>query len=469
MSSSFFFYDLETSGLRPASARIMQFAGQRTDMDLNPIGEPINVLIKLTPDVLPEPDAVFLTGITPQQTLEFGITEAAFLELFYEEIATPGTIFVGFNNVRFDDEFIRYLNYRNFYDPYVWSWKDNRSRWDILDLVRMTRALRPDGIEWPFKDSKPVNRLEMLTKANKLDHSSAHDALSDVTATIAVAKLIKTKQPKLFSYLFNLRSKAAVAELIKGDQPFVYTSSHFPSEYLHTTIVAPLAPRLGNDSSLVYNLRVDPSPFLAMSPSELIDAWQFNEDPEAVRLPVKTLKYNRVPAVAPLSVIDEETTKRLNLDMDQIWKNYEVLQSSKEEFSNKLAEALESMDSTRNAKQAELQLEADHDLYGSFIENVDAKLFPLIHASSPDKLDDFRLKLHDKRLKKLLPLYKARNFPDELNASEQKAWNDFIGSRLSSENVDRYLKRVNELSLQAKMSKQKQIIESLLDYLNLVS
>src|SRR5581483_1177295 len=171
MAASFFFYDLETSGFSPRTARIMQFAGQRTDMALQPIGEPVNAFIKLSPDIVPDPEAVMVTGITPQKTLADGITEYEFLKLFYEIIATPDTIFVGFNNVRFDDEFMRFLHYRNFYDAYEWQWKDGRSRWDLLDVVRMVRALRPEGIEWPFApDGKPSNRLEFMTAVNKLDH-----------------------------------------------------------------------------------------------------------------------------------------------------------------------------------------------------------------------------------------------------------------------------------------------------------
>ncbi|MEK7153130.1 MAG: exodeoxyribonuclease I, partial [Patescibacteria group bacterium] len=199
--ASFFFYDLETSGFGSREARIMQFAGQRTDMQLNPIGEPANVFIRLTEDILPDPDAVLVTGITPQAAIADGITEAEFLKLFTEDIAVPYTIFVGFNTVRFDDEFVRCLHYRNFYDPYEWQWQDGRSRWDLLDLVRMTRALRPEGIEWPFDiKGNPTNRLELLTALNKLEHEHAHDALSDVEATIAVARLVRNKQEKLFDF-----------------------------------------------------------------------------------------------------------------------------------------------------------------------------------------------------------------------------------------------------------------------------
>ena len=201
MSQSFFFYDLETSGVSPKHSRIMQFAGQRTDIDLNKIGDPYNFLIKITEDTLPEPNAVLITGITPQKTITDGISEAEFFKIFNGEIVKSNTTFVGFNSIRFDDEFIRYGLYRNFYDPYEWQWKDGRSKWDILDLSRLARALRPNGINWPYApDGKPSNRLEFLASVNKIEHEDAHDALSDVEVTIKIAKLIRNKQPKLFDF-----------------------------------------------------------------------------------------------------------------------------------------------------------------------------------------------------------------------------------------------------------------------------
>ena len=121
MPQTFFFYDLETSGLNPRQDRIMQFAGQRTTLDFEPIGEPYNILVKLNDDTLPSPDALMVTGITPQQTQAEGYTEAEFARILVNEVFTEDTIVVGFNNIRFDDEFIRALFWRTFNDPYEWA------------------------------------------------------------------------------------------------------------------------------------------------------------------------------------------------------------------------------------------------------------------------------------------------------------------------------------------------------------
>jgi exodeoxyribonuclease-1 len=449
MADTFFFYDLETSGINSRTARIMQFAGQRTDLDLKPIGEPVNVLIKLSPDTVPDPDAIMITGITPQATLQDGVTEAEFIKMFLEEVATPGTIFAGFNTVRFDDEFMRSLLYRNFCDAYTWEWKDNRSRWDLLDVVRMTRALRPEGINWPVGPHGEVtNRLELLTKANGLDHENAHDALNDVYATIAVAQLIKDKHPKLFDYLLKLRSKQEVKKVVQSGKTFVYTSGKYPKEFEHTTVAVMLAERPDGQGALAYDLRHDPTPFLNMTPDELAKAWQYTKDPEALRLPVKTLKYNRCPAVADLAVLQvdkAETLKRLQLNLATAQTYAKQLTPV---FTDKLFAALQILDKARPAyEDAE---SVDGQLYNGFFDNADSTLMPQLVASDPEDISRFAESFHDKRLKQLVPLYKARNFPATLTSEERAVWDKHCYERLLAggerSRLARYFARLGELA-----------------------
>lgn len=465
MAVSFFFYDLETSGFNPRAARVMQFAGQRTDMDLQPVDDPVNVLIKLTPDVLPDLDAILVTGITPQQTIADGVTEAEFLKLFAQQVAAPGTIFAGYNSVRFDDEFMRYLQYRNFYDAYEWQWKDDRSRWDLLDVVRMMRALRPDGIEWPFApDGRPSNRLELLTSLNKIDHQNAHDALGDVNATIAVAGLIKSKQPKLFEFLLDMRDKKKVAALIGARQPFVYTSGKYPSEFEKTTVAVMLADHPKKQGALVYDLRHDPSEFAKMTSKELAEAWRWKKDraENEPQLPVKTLQFNRCPAVAPMSVLDEASQKRLQIDLKIIEANRKEL-AGLTDFVPKLLEALDLLD--REQKQAQLvgdEQAVDAQLYDGFFSDADRVGMQTVRAAAPDELDSLGPKFRDNRLKALLPLYKARNFPGELNADERVTWEKFCQQRLvgggQQSRLAKYFERLQTLAAAPGVTKNQQYL-----------
>jgi len=470
MAASFFFYDLETSGFSPKDARIMQFAGQRTDMELNPVGDSVNVFIKLTPDVLPDPDAVLITGITPQQTLTEGLTEAEFLKYFYDEVVQDDTIFLGFNSVRFDDEFMRFLHYRNFYDAYEWQWCDGCSRWDLLDVVRMTRALRPEGIEWPFApDSKPSNRLEYLTKVNKLDHYKAHDAMSDVYATIAIAKLIREKQKDLFEYLLNYRNKQAVKELVMKAQPFVYTSGRYPSETLHTTAAVLLAKHKQQDCALVYDLRHDPTKYLDMSVDELVECWKWKKDSSEPRLPVKTLKYNRCPAVAPLGVMkDDATQERLGLTLETVQKHLDILKSRQQEFAGKIHDALDILDAARDKVQTSIvedESAVDGKLYDNFFDKHDKDLMRVVRGAKPDELSGLHLDFKDNRLDALLPLYKARNYPSTLSSDERAAWDMFIQNRLfsggDSSRAATYLARLQELAGGNVTDAQRYLLEEL--------
>lgn len=432
MTKTFFFYDLETSGLSARDDRIMQFAGQRTDLDFNPIGDPVNELIRLSDDTLPSPEALCVTGITPQSTIADGYSEAEFARIMVNDIFTPDTIAVGFNNIRFDDEFIRHFLWRNFYDPYEWAWKDGRSRWDILDVVRMTRALRPDGIEWPVtEDGKATNRLELLTKLNGVDHYKAHDALSDVMATIEVAKLIQARQPQLFSYLLKLRDKREVMGLVNLDdkRPFVYTSGRYDAEHDKTTVAFPLtAGRNGN--VVVYDLRYDPSSFIDMDQKQLADimfaSWEERKAEGFQKLPVKELQYNRAPAVAPLGVLEQEKGwDRIHLDLETIERHKKLLLAAPQLAEN-IRTLLEGRPEFKKSPDPEAQL------YDGFLGDKDKIRIESVRNANERELADFHPSFDDERLPPLLLHYKARNYPTTLSEGEVTEWEAWRSMRIAA-------------------------------------
>lgn len=432
MAASFLFYDLETSGVSPKSSRIMQFAGQRTDMNLEPVGEPHNYLIKLTPDTLPDPEAILVTGITPQQAISEGYSEAEFLQLFHESIATPGTIFAGFNSIRFDDEFMRYLHYRNFYDPYEWSWRDGRSRWDLLDVVRMMRALRPDGISWPFApDGSPTNRLELLAGLNNIQHTQAHDALSDVQATISLARLIRDKQPRLFSYLLTLRDKKEVAKLVNSGQPFVYASGRYDSAYEKTTaaiVIADVADQA--QAKLVYDLRYDPAGYTSLTAEKLVEQWRLPQAERTLHIPVKLLRMNRCPAIATLSVLDDDSQNRLQLDVAAIQRHQKTLTTHHQQLAKLFQKAYAAIQKQRQQQLMSDTSDVDSALYDGFFSDQDRQQLPLVRQAPPEKLQASEFQFSDDRLAQLLPLYKARNYPYHLSAEEVQQWEVFRAQKL---------------------------------------
>ncbi len=450
---SLYFYDLETSGFNPKEARIVQFAGQRVNQKLEPIGQPHNVLITQTDDSLPDPGAVFVTKITPQQTWADGMREAEFLELFHKEIAVPDTVFIGYNTIRFDDEFMRYLHFRNFYDPYEWQWQEGRSRWDLLDAVRMTRALRPDGIVWPFdSQGRPSNRLELLTASNNLSHTSAHDALSDVMATIELARLLQRKQPKLFDYLMRLRNKEEVKKIVESGRPFVYTSGRYPSEFEKTTLAVYLAAHPHRSAAaLVYDLRCDPKSLARLTPAQIAEAWYPKTfDEKQPPFPVKTLAYNRCPAIAPLGTLDVSAQKRLHIDIDATCHLHLDRLRAMTEWPERLFEALEIMQTHRQTQIFADNQEAESLLYDGFYPEADRKLLSHFRQSQPESLAKYIDKFQDPRLKALVLPYKARNFPKSLTTEEKQQWEEYRQRKLfdggNKSRLAKFLAQLEELS-----------------------
>jgi len=434
-------------------------------MDFNPIGKPDNFLIKMTPDVLPQPDAVLVHGITPQKTLIDGISEAEFCKYLTSQVCTEGTIMVGYNNLRFDNDFIRFTLWRNFYDAYEWSWKNDCGIWDLLDVTRMTRALRPEGIKWPFNsDGKPSNKLEHLSAVNKLDHVDAHDALSDVHAAVALAELLKQKQPKLFEYLLNIRGKREVMPFVASGKPFVYTSGRYPSEFNKTTVAVMVAENPDKSGALVYDLRIDPDEFKDLSASDLAKRWSARGE-EVPYFPVKELKYNKCPAIAPVAVLDKEDGyEKIKLHKGLVRDHLKKLAQAKS-FGDKLIEAQEAMWPKRQTGLVDDPLQVDGQLYDGFVSDEDKAKMSVVRAAEPDKLSDLSLNFKDGRLTLLLPLYKARNFPKYLTEEERAEWENFRRRKLvDSGAADKFFKRLEELATTPGLDGDKQY---LLEELNL--
>lgn len=433
--NTLYWHDYETWGEVPAIDRPSQFAGVRTDEDLNIIGEPLMIYCKPSPDVLPKPEACLITGIPPQFAAEKGLPEYQFAARIHAELARPGTCGVGYNSIRFDDEVTRYTLYRNFYDPYEREWRNGNSRWDIIDMVRMTRALRPEGIEWPnYEDGRSCFKLEMLTKANGLLHEAAHDALSDVYATIAVAKLIKTAQPKLYDYAYKLRDKRFAASLIDIDshKPLLHISSRFPAENGNAALVLPLAIHPSNKNSVIaFNLATDPAPLLSLTVEELsLRLFTRTEDlPEGVeRLALKEIHLNKTPMLLPASMLDEATAQRLQIDRGVCERHWNRLRNLTLVEQKHLQQTLYQLYSENRFAE---KTDPEQMLYQGFFDDHDKRLMARVRQADVDTLSSATFDFHDSRLEEMLFRYRARNFPESLSAQEQIRWKNFCHWRLT--------------------------------------
>ncbi len=440
MPTTLYWHDYETSGIDPKRDRALQFAGIRTDPELNIIGEPLEIYAKPADDLLPHPEATLITGITPQKALAEGICEAEFIEKIHHELMQPGTCGVGYNTIRFDDEFTRYTLYRNFFDPYEREWQGGNSRWDLIDVVRATHDLRPEGINWPKHDNgRPNFRLESLTAANGIGHENAHDALADVHATIAMARLIRDRQPKLFDYFFELRRKERVRDLIDTQKltPIIHTSGMLSRDEGCSSIVVPLIWHPTNKNSVVvFDLRFDPSPLLQLDVDEIYERlYCRNEDlPEGIeRIPLKEIHINKAPVIAPLNVLNAEAAERLAIDSEQCERHRQQIIGSIDSIQTKLTQLYQ------KRPNWEPMSDPDHRLYDGFLKPADKRESIRVRQSSPDKLAEQSWYFEDDRLNELLFRYRARNWPESLSDSEHERWDEYRRERLIDSRDERSL------------------------------
>ncbi|MFT3816928.1 MAG: exodeoxyribonuclease I [Rubrivivax sp.] len=465
-ADTFFWHDYETFGRVPRRDRPAQFAGLRTDADLNVIGEPVMHYCKPAPDSLPDPESCLLTGILPQQCLQQGLAEHAFAAAIEAELAAPGTIGVGYNSIRFDDEVTRHLFWRCLIDPYGREWQNGCSRWDLLDTLRCTWALRPEGIEWPcHDDGRPSFKLEHLSAANGLAHEAAHDALSDVRATIALARLVKARQPRLWDFCLRLRDKNAVRAEIGVERPFVHLSGRYPAERGCLAVVWPLAPHPTNKNEIiVWDLAHDPAELAALDAAQVRQRLYTRQDelPEGVqRLPIKTIHLNKSPVVIGNLKTLGAAAERWGVDLALAARHAQQAAAV-----GRQAAALWPQVFVRPAPAE--PVDVDEDLYGGFLGNEDRRALQRLRTLSPQALAERRPAFEDERLDELLFRYRARNFADTLSDAERERWRAHCAARLhhgagGATTLAQYFQRIDDLAESAD-DREQAILEALYDY-----
>lgn len=425
---SFYFYDLETSGTDPRWDRVMQFAGLRTDAMLNPLDDELMTFVKLPIDVLPNPESAGITGLTPQRVNVEGLEEFEAFDAIERTLSVPGTCVVGFNNLRFDDEFLRYAFYRHFIDPYAREFREGNSRWDIIDLMRATAALRPDGVRWPEQEGRRSFRLELFTAANGIDHGRAHDAMADVRATVAAARLLRDAQPRLFDYYLGLRSKVDVLAVLKPGrgQPCVHVSGRLPRERGGLAIVLPVAVRPDNPNAvIVIDLCRDFSPFEGSSAEELRDVLFSSGEHE--RPGLKEVRINRCPFVAPLNVLRPTDCLRLGVDREAALAQAERLA----EIPGLVSRLLDVFRGRFDEGPAVVDVDAR--LYDGFFSDADRERIGAVrNALRRGRVPGEPPTFDDERLSELYLRLRARRHTGDLplTASERQRWRSQAHERL---------------------------------------
>ncbi len=407
----FVWYDLETFGLNPAQDAIAQFAGVRTDDELQLIETYGPWYCKPPLEKVIHPQAVMVTHITPQLASEHGVNEYQFITDIHACFTKTPTCIVGFNSARFDDQFIRYACYRNLYEPYTWHYQNGNSRWDVLDVLRLVYAIRPKTLQWQLIDGIPTFRLEHLTAANDISHN-AHDALADVHATIALMKIVQTRQPKLFSFALQLRNKHAVAMQIVIGKPVLHISGMFPAAHGCAAIVLPIVFDPDNQNCCyVIDLSCDPQ-LIIQSTIEELRALLSRQQDGAPAIRIKGMHLNRSPMVMPAKLLGEDRAIQLGIDVKECFAHYEVLKRHR--LHEKILQVMSRTEISVGSTGLD---DVEEQLYNGFFNKQDMLKAAALHQQPIAQWQ--QCEFRDSRLPELFNRLKCRYAPATMSEIER--------------------------------------------------
>ncbi len=331
--------------------------------------------------------------------------------------------------------------------------------------MRACYALRPEGIVWPENDDGlPSFKLEHLTKANGVEHLQAHDAMSDVYATIAMAKLVKQAQPRLFDYLYQHRSKHKINALIDIAEmtPLVHVSGMFGAARGNTSWVAPLAWHPENKNAVIMcDLAGDMSPLLELDSDTLRERLYTRRDKlqaQESAIPIKLVHINKCPVLAPAKTLLPENADRLGIDRQRCLQNLQLLRQNPQVREKVVALFAQ-------AEPFAVTDDVDTQLYNGFFSDADRATIKIIQQTESQNLPALDLTFQDPRLEALLFRFRARNYPNTLNDSEQQRWLQHRREALSPERVQDYVLQLEQFYNQYEDDKEKlALLKALFEY-----
>lgn len=389
---SFVFYDTETTGTDRVFDQILQFAAIRTDEDFQEL-ERFNIRCQLLPHVVPSPGAMRVTGITVAQLLSSELpTHYAMVRAIHEKLLSwSPSLFIGYNSVYFDEHLLRQAFYQTLHGPYLTNTGGN-CRADALRMLRATALFAPNTITIPMDETgAPSFKLDRVGPANGFDHSSAHDALGDVEATLHLCHLMSERAPELWSTFVRFTLKAAVLDHVANEE--IFCLADFFGGVPYSWIVTQIGPSTSRRSDvLVFDLAVDPDELRPLPPDEL--AGRLAQFPKAVR----RLRTNASPIIVPVEMAPDIAMAK-PLDAVELERRSNSVRNDTD-FCERLITAFEGTTDER-----EPWPHVEQQIYDAFISDADERLIDVFHRVPweqrlplLDEFEDARLKQLGRRL-----------------------------------------------------------------------
>ena len=455
----YLFYDYETTGIDKRFDQIVQFAAIKTDSDFNEL-ERHNILCQMRNDIIPSPYAFGTTMIDIENLQENGLSEFEFSKKVNKILSGEGNqCITGYNSKEFDDKFSQFLFYRNLADPYFWAWGKGNKKLDVFDIMKMGYAFgRLGDMKFSEGSGEDSLRLEVLSKLNGLTHLKAHDALSDVVATIELLKLIKINNPNLIKYSEKLQDKSFARKLLSESPTFYNISSFYGYEknFIGVHHIIGQHPTISN-SIISWDLEINPENILNKSASEIKEQMFAKKEDRLFDVGFSEIKLNQSPQVLKYSEKNDANKERAELCQKNL-----VLVLRHKLLLNQISDEIFVFEVPF--------LDSDADLFAGnfFAEKKKDELNLSLSANNPTlfKNNDFKSERFSEQLFRL----KGRNFFEDLSEIEKVKYLEFVKTRVNYDETDKWrtIKMFNqeykEIMDEDSSSEKKIILEKLNSY-----
>jgi exodeoxyribonuclease I len=385
---AFILYDVETSGLRRRFDQILQLAAVKTDTDLIEIDR-LETRSRLMPHIVPSPKALHLTGTSLDEVMDVSRQSHYVMVCEIAHVLaewSPG-IFLGFNSISFDEEFLRQAFYQCLHPVFLTNTNGN-ARADVLNLVRAAATLHPSIIRpGVYPDGRACFQLSTLAAANNVATDRAHDASGDVQALLGLCRLVKTGARDLWSAFVRFSSKAAVIDLIRDEEAFAYFDYFGTPRAMHFLTSIGVSPADAN-THYCLDLTANIDELRKLTEDELTE--RIKVEPK----PIRRLKVNGAPSLYPMWDID---TNRFADASEAELNRVAAFVRADDDLMARL---------TRAAAAAEPQYaESDHvelQICGNgFFPDEDIELCRQFHTLPWEQRRDIATRFTDRRLRRL--------------------------------------------------------------------
>ena len=422
------FYDFETCSSNVSYGQIIQAAAVLVNDSFQELDR-YEGRCKLSPGVVPEAMALLVNKTTPRMLKETNLSHYQMVRQMTDKFKEwKNSIFIGYNSINFDEEFLRRTLFKNLEYPYLTNTNGNE-RGDLFSLARACHLYYPGSIKTPISDkNNPIFKLEQLAPMNDIQHDHAHSAMGDVIATIEIAKLLNKKAPNVWKASLMTTNKDKSFQLIKNEELFCTDFFYYGKSVPFVLTYVCQHPQWGYP--MCFDLKSDPNYYFSLSIHELKK--ELNKKPKVIR----TIKHKKHPIIMnPSYGTNFDNYKQLGIKK---LKQRAKLIRSNNEFAKKVASILDTEAQEKQDLDSQLDIYPEESIYKKFSTDYDNKIMVEFHKADWKNKFSVLQKFKDERMQYFGKKILYEESPESLPKNEYNSIHKEIAARILSTNDENW-------------------------------